>query len=154
MYEKTNKLIPEVAQYWSNNSNCAQSCAAGILERFQFNSQAQVCYHSFYPFGGGFDEGDVCGIVSGCLAALSYLLHSQGFDKDNIFDKSAQFRKKFHDKFSSITCYGLTNEFRDENHQTIEERESDRKKRCDEAIIFGTNLILSLLEPQEEKEPK
>lgn len=145
MKENQLKLLPEVDKYWQNGDNCAQSAAAGLLDKYKLQGAAETYYYSFYPFGGGFQEGEVCGIVSGSLAALSYILHNKGCGKDFILEKSAQFREIFRKKFGSITCYGLTRDFRDENHQIMEEMTDDRAKRCDQAIIFATDLVINII---------
>ena len=67
-------MLTEVDRYWTNGANCAQASTAGLLDYYGFTQEAHHFYQAFYPFGGGFKEGDVCGVVSGSLAALSFLL--------------------------------------------------------------------------------
>jgi len=138
-----------VALYWTGEGNCAQSSAAGLLDYYGFKEQAQQFYDAFYPYGGGFKEGDVCGVVSGSLAALSFLLSEKKIDSEIIYEMSAEFRRLFHKSFNSIRCYGLTDEFRDEDHQTNPIHEDERRARCDAAMKFATNTVLKLIHQKE-----
>ncbi|MHA1619208.1 MAG: C-GCAxxG-C-C family protein [Promethearchaeota archaeon] len=138
-------MLKEVELYWAREGNCAQSSAAGLLDYFVIEKQAQQFYDAFYPYGGGFKEGDVCGVVSGSLAALSFILSKNKIDSEKIYELSAEFRRLFHKSFKSIRCYGLTEEFRDEDNQTVPIHENEQRARCDAAMKFATNTVLKLI---------
>ena len=138
-------MLADVDKYWTGEGNCAQSSAAGLLDYYGFKTEAQQFYHAFYPYGGGFKEGDVCGVVSGSLAALSFLLSKRKVDPEKIFELCAEFRHLFHSSFNTIRCYGLTSEFRDEDHQTIPNLQEDQRARCDAAMKFATETVIKLL---------
>jgi C_GCAxxG_C_C family probable redox protein len=140
-------MISEVESYWSNGSNCAQSTAAGLLDHFHLLDTAQTFHLALIPFGGGFKEGEVCGAVSGSLAALSFLLSQFGASEPEIQDVCASFRAKIHETYQSIKCYGITGEFRNKAHEILPAFSDARRTRCDEAVGYATDLVLELVAP-------
>jgi len=140
-------VLEDVKKYWfgEESSNCAQSSAAGLLMHYNLSNEADLFHDAFYPFGGGFKEGDCCGVVSGSLAALSLILSKREKAKEEIYRICEEFRKDFHTKFDTITCYGLTEEFRDQNRVTLIDYKKHQRARCDAAMTFGTDLVRSLI---------
>lgn len=138
-------MLSEVSSYWNNASNCAQSSAAGLLDHFGEEDVAKTFHSAFLPYGGGFKEGEVCGVISGSLAALSYILSSKNVSKDQILETSTELRDAIHQKFSSIKCYGLTQEFRDEMNKTLPQLKQEQRTRCDEVMEFVTSLANDLI---------
>ncbi len=84
-------------------------------------------------------------MLSGSLAALSFLLSKRKIDPEKIFELCAEFRSLFHNSFHTIRCYGLTAEFRDSDHETIPAYEEEQRTRCDEAMEFATETVIKLL---------
>jgi len=96
--------ISEVSALWAKRSNCAQSTGKGLLEHFKYSEAGDVLFSSFIPYGGGFMSGNVCGAVSGTLAATSYILWKEKGDMMEVFQLTNQIKEKFVNEFGSISC--------------------------------------------------
>ena len=99
------KKISEVLVIWEKkNSNCAQATGKGLLDHFNYKDAGNVLFSSFFPFGGGFMSGNICGAVSGTLAAMSFILGKKNKSMEEIMHLSDQMKEKFVNEFGSINC--------------------------------------------------
>ena len=105
--------IPEVITLWGEHSNCAQSTGKGLLDHFNHEEAGNVLLSSFIPYGGGFMSGNVCGAVSGTLAAMSYILSKKNSSIKEIFQLTSQMKEKFANEFGSINCIEIISPFLD-----------------------------------------
>ena len=104
--------VIEEAQRIRESGNCAQSTAGALLRAFNFPTEAKILEESFYPYGSGFGIRSMCGAISGSLGALSSLLYTWGFEKEEILEIAAKFREKFYHANFAYHCQDLLFPFR------------------------------------------
>ena len=94
--------ISEVSAIWEKkNSNCAQATGKGLLDHFNYKDAGNVLFSSFFPFVGGFMSCNICGAVSGTLAAMSFILWKKNKSMEEIMHLSDQMKEKFVNEFGS-----------------------------------------------------
>ncbi|MCK4795886.1 MAG: C_GCAxxG_C_C family protein [Spirochaetes bacterium] len=147
------KILPEVQTLWDADNNCAQSTGAGILENLGYKEDAQVLFDSFYCFGGGFKEGSICGVVSGTLAAISYIGITKNASPDSIQELGTAFREEFKKKFGDLDCKTLLsplnlpeNPSSPENSEIMVELGPVWKDHCTKFVNFAPSAALDLIE--------
>jgi C_GCAxxG_C_C family probable redox protein len=108
---KTEKAVATARELFASNHNCAQSVMKAIL------SEANLDFDQIVPLaaglGGGIShEGNVCGAVSGAIAALGVLNTRWYTDvpkhKEATYALGEEFVRQFKRKHGSILCNSLT----------------------------------------------
>ncbi|MCB2197509.1 MAG: C-GCAxxG-C-C family protein [Bacteroidetes bacterium] len=109
MQDKKNKAL----SYFNNSFNCAQS----VLTTFgpELGLGKDECLRIATAFGAGMGKQQhVCGAVSGALMVLGLkfgkALNDPESNKENTYDKAAEFLKRFESKNESIYCKQLLQE--------------------------------------------
>ncbi len=100
--------------YMKQNLNCAQTILQAVNIQFNLNLGFKTV-EAMAGFGGGMQEEDVCGVVSGGVAALS-ILFSESFEKKLMFYSAIiDFKANIRKQFGSIDCRFIKPGFRDES---------------------------------------
>lgn len=136
--------MPEVLELWKMEANCAQSTAKGLVQHFGFEDASEVLFHSFIPYGGGFEERSICGAVSGTLAALSYIYSQKKCTQEEIIDLTSQFKNDFFHHFGSLRCRGILASFRLPNGEFDMENQQ-REETCLKAVDLASQIAYTLL---------
>ncbi len=142
--QELDKLHEKVSNYWDLGNNCAQSTASGILNYYQYDSEAEVLFKSLIPYESGFKEGTVCGAVSGTLAALSFVLTSKNADKEEVTTISKEFKDNFIEKCNSIYCYKILERFKQEDN-SINWADPERHPTCTKCVKIAAELGAKLI---------
>ncbi|MFX0124407.1 MAG: C-GCAxxG-C-C family (seleno)protein [Candidatus Hodarchaeota archaeon] len=140
-------ITEKTLKYWKKKANCARASVCGILS---YNGRESLCepfYKAMLPMGGGFGEGLVCGAVTGSLAALSLVLADKGLKDEVIANKTKIWRNNFKNKYETLTCFELIDEFRNESGD-IDLKMPGRREKCTdivtEAVTFAQQIIDSI----------
>jgi C_GCAxxG_C_C family probable redox protein len=103
--------IAKAKQFFSGNNNCAQSVMKAVL------SEKKMDFDQITPLSAGFGggvahEGNVCGAVSGAIAALGVLNSRHYTDviehKEATYSSAEEFIRRFKKIHGSILCNSLT----------------------------------------------
>ena len=137
----------EIIRLISNLRHCSQIVAGQWAEDVDLDEETFV--RMMAPFGGGCNEGEVCGAVVGALAVIGarYGHYEFGDAEGNarMIAKITEFKKKFKERHGSIVCRDLLEKY-------DFSREGDAQKAVESGIFFEkcTNYIGSALEILEE----
>ncbi|MFW9926651.1 MAG: C-GCAxxG-C-C family protein [Candidatus Thorarchaeota archaeon] len=106
-----NDTINKALEYFSSNHNCSQSVFRALLEKYGMYFDEGTA--AMAGLGGGIGlQGNVCGAVSGAVAALGVLNSRTVSDfeehKNTTYTSAAKFSYKFKKKFDTIICDELT----------------------------------------------
>jgi C_GCAxxG_C_C family probable redox protein len=103
--------VTKARKLFSGKYNCAQSVMKGILSEMNMDFDQAIPLAA--GLGGGMaHEGNVCGAVSGAIAALG-VLNTRHYDdpsehKDATYASSEEFVRRFKKAHGSILCDNLT----------------------------------------------
>lgn len=147
-------IIPEVSALWEKRINCAQATGKGLLDHYKFIEAGDVLMASFIPYGGGFMSGNVCGAVSGTLAATSYILKEKKCEQSEIQQVTDQLKEKFAKEFGSINCADIMAPFFDMRNINIKDFKLDNTdytksapyKLCTSCVNKATIMAKELIE--------
>jgi C_GCAxxG_C_C family probable redox protein len=138
------KIVELTRNYWEKRSNCAQSTAAGILENYDHSDLSPSFYKAMLPFGGGVGEESICGAVLGSLAGMSLALADKGVNPDGVREKSKEFKRRLRERFGTLECGALMDEFRDPQGKIVFDMPG-RREKCtkvvESAVILARQLI-------------
>ncbi|MFX0092133.1 MAG: C-GCAxxG-C-C family protein [Candidatus Hodarchaeota archaeon] len=127
-------ISANVLNYWEKKRvNCARSAACGILEFYKVHG-SEILYKALTSFGGGIGEGTVCGGLIGALAAMNLILAGNGLSDREIVNKSDALKNLFREKFTTLECRALMDEFRLENGK-VDFQNPERRKKCTNAVM-------------------
>ncbi len=103
--------IARARRYFSGNNNCAQSVMKAVLSEKNMDFSQVLSLTA--GFGGGVaHEGNVCGAVSGAIAALGVLNSKKFTDvvehKEATYALAEELIRRFKDTHGSILCNDLT----------------------------------------------
>jgi len=103
--------VANARRYFSGNNNCAQSVMKAVLVEKKMDFDQITALTA--GFGGGIaHEGNVCGAVTGAIAALG-VLNSSHFPelvkhKEVTYNDSEEFIRRFKQLHGSALCNDLT----------------------------------------------
>jgi hypothetical protein len=141
---KNQDITEKTLEYWENEVNCARSTVCGILSHNGENSLCDPFYKAMLPMGGGFGEGLVCGAVTGSLAGLSLVLATKGLNDDTIKEKREIWKNVFKEKFDTLSCFELMDEFRNELGE-IDFEMAGRREKCTDTVISGVTIAQKII---------
>ncbi len=142
---RMSNITNEVAQYWNQESNCAQAVACGVLEFYKQNDCIETVHNAMLGFGGGMGERSICGAVTGGLAVLGILMSKKDLEKD---DKSAVFRKfkdSFNNKFKTSNCGEILAEFILPDG-SVDKENPERRLTCTGAVELAASIVKDVLD--------
>ncbi len=145
MYEDSVKFAKEL---FSKNYNCAQASMKAILV------ERKMDFDQVLTLAGGLGagiahEGNVCGAVTGSIAALGVIegkYHSDGIkQKEAAYAKGEEFVRKFIQKNGTIICNSLTGvEMRDLKARNIAIENGIFRKKCPGFIEDAVRIALDI----------
>ena len=105
------ETVEKALKYFNEDHNCAQTVFRTVLEEYDMYFEEATA--AMAGLGGGIGlEGNVCGAVSGAVAALGVLNSPRFIDfeehKNASYVSGAKFIYKFKKKFESVICNDLT----------------------------------------------
>jgi len=139
------KTINKTSQYWNNESNCAQAVACGVLEYYNHNECLETIHSAMLGFGGGMGEKSICGAVTGALTALGILMSKKGLEKNDKSDIFRKFKDTFNNKFKTLNCGEILNEFILPDG-SIDKENPERRLTCTGAVEFAANIVKEVLD--------
>lgn len=109
----TEEKIIQARKFFLGDYNCAQSVMKAVLLESGINIMPEQIARITAGFGGGMaHEGQVCGAVSGAIAAIGLILgrslHDVKEHKETTYFVSENFIQKFKKRHGSIICNNLT----------------------------------------------
>ncbi len=135
-------------RYFSQNYNCAQSVAKSILEATGLN--VEQITNIMAGFGAGIaHQGNVCGAVSGAIAALGVIMGETISDvqvhKEATYDISEKFVSIFEEQHASLLCDKLTSiEMRDIEQRNKAMKEGVFRTVCPNYVADAVKIALEL----------
>ena len=146
--ERNQSITEKTLEYWEKKANCARASVCGILSYYDNESLCDPFYKAMLPMGGGFGEGLVCGAVTGSLAALSLILAEKGLEDKEISKKTEMWREYFKEKFETLTCFELIDEFRTKIGE-IDFEMPGRREKCTDFVIAGVIFAQQIIDSME-----
>jgi C_GCAxxG_C_C family probable redox protein len=144
----TEKSIAKAKEFFARNYNCAQSVMKAIL------TETDLDFSQIVPLaaglGGGMaHEGNVCGAVSGAIAALGVLNSSHYSDilkhKEVTYTVAEEFVRRFKKEHGSILCINLTGvDIRDTEARNRALRNGTFAKVCPNYVENAVKIVLEL----------
>lgn len=140
------EILDFVNKYWQDE-NCAKTSSRGILEYFNYHEAGEILFKAFVPFGEGLDERLICGAVVGSVAALSYILSEKSLTKQEIYEKTEDFKTAFRKEFGSIQCSELLYPAvkREEPYPKDPVRQEICTKAIEKAVLEVERIVKSLI---------
>jgi C_GCAxxG_C_C family probable redox protein len=138
-------IIDEVAEYWNQESNCAQAVACGVLEYYNQNDCLETIHNAMLGFGGGMGERSICGAVTGGLAALGILMSKKDLEKDDKSDIFRKFKDTFIKKFKTLNCGEILVEFI-LSDGSIDKENPERRLKCTGAVELAASIVKKVLD--------
>lgn len=109
--------------------NCAETMLYAANEYYDLNLSPQV-YKTMGSFGGGISIGNVCGAITGCLAALGIMfVDEKAHESGNIKTLTKRFIQSFGKEFGYIDCTPLKDSYKTE------------EKRCEDMILAAADIM-------------
>ncbi|MGY5872661.1 MAG: C-GCAxxG-C-C family protein [Candidatus Thorarchaeota archaeon] len=135
-------------KYFSGNYNCSQSVMKAILVSKDLDFE-QITNLSAGLGAGMAHEGNVCGAVSGAIAALGVIIGSTINDvkehKEATYAITEDFVARFKKKQGSILCDKLTGiEMRNEDERKAAMKDGTFTKLCPHFVADAVRIALEL----------
>jgi C_GCAxxG_C_C family probable redox protein len=144
----TEKSVAKAMEFFAGNYNCAQSVMKAIL------SETDLDFSQVVPLaaglGGGMaHEGNVCGAVSGAIAALGVLNSSLYTDvlkhKEVTYEVAEEFVRRFKEEHGSILCNDLTGiDIKDTEARNRALKNGTFAKVCPHYVESAVEIVLGL----------
>jgi C_GCAxxG_C_C family probable redox protein len=144
----TEKAIAKAREFFAGNYNCAQSVMKAIL------TETDLDFSQIVPLtaglGGGMaHEGNVCGSVSGAIAALGVLNSSHYSDilkhKEVTYAVAEEFVRRFKKEHGSILCNDLTGvDIKDTKARNRALKDGTFAKVCPHYVESAVKIVLEL----------
>ncbi len=97
--------------YINKKLNCAQTILQAINIQYDLNLDSKNIT-AMAGFGGGMQEEDICGVVSGGVAALSFLFSVSLDEKPLLKSAIIEFKNKIRNNLGSLDCRFIKPSFR------------------------------------------
>ncbi|MFX0013948.1 MAG: C-GCAxxG-C-C family (seleno)protein [Promethearchaeota archaeon] len=143
--KKKQDILEGTMNYWKRKANCARSTACGILEYYGKNSLSDPFYKGMLPMGGGLGEGLVCGAVIGSLVATSLVLVESGLNDEMTSKQIKKWKQEFIQKFESLNCFDLINEFRNAEGK-VDLKMPGRREKCTEIVASAVTIAKQVID--------
>jgi C_GCAxxG_C_C family probable redox protein len=109
--DKMSELIKKF--YLLENLNCAQTILAAANLEYHLNLDEKFI-SSLAGFGGGLQEEDLCGVVSGSVVVLSVIFNNPDTKNSLLKQAVIKYKTSFSKELKDINCRVIKPEFRDE----------------------------------------
>lgn len=139
-----NELEKITSDYWENGSNCAQSSACGLLKFFDNTKNCKMVHDLMLTYGGGVGERSICGAILGSIGAINILMSEKNISEIEIRDISRRFKAKFSDKWGSLYCGNLIEDFID-NDGNVDPLDMDRKEMCTRIVLKAVAIAKEMI---------
>jgi C_GCAxxG_C_C family probable redox protein len=120
-----------VAKYYEKelDYNCAETMLYAANEYYELNLSKDAM-KTVASFGGGMAIGNVCGAITGCLAALGVIFTKEkAHESDKIKILTKRFIESFGKRFGYIDCAPLKDVYKTE------------EKRCSDMIVAAAEIM-------------
>jgi C_GCAxxG_C_C family probable redox protein len=124
-------LIDVATKYYEKerNYNCAETMLYAANEYYDLNLSKDAL-KTMGSFGGGMAIGNVCGAITGCLAALGVIfVEEKAHESDKIKIITKRFIENFGKQFGYIDCAPLKDVYKTE------------EKRCEDMIFAAAEIM-------------
>lgn len=129
-------LIDVAAKYYEKelDYNCAETMLYAADEYYHLNLSKDT-FKTMGSFGGGMAIGNVCGVITGCLAALGIIfVEEKSHESDKVKILTKRFIERFGKQFGYIDCTPLKDTYRTE------------EKRCGDMILAAAEIMEEVVE--------
>ena len=126
----------KVFECWAKGHCCSESIAISILDAFGSPLGAQACRAaSGFRGGTGKTHLDICGALSGGIIALGFLMgrESGGDNAETLYQKTAEFRSRFMQRFGSTCC------------ETLLEKKGDDPNYCRDLTAEAASILYEII---------
>lgn len=93
----------------AQDDNCARLVAKRILHRYL--PENKVVDDQLIGFGKGFNEGSICGAISGSIFAINTILSQKDIPENDILTIVNDFKTDFKENYGGIDCNALLTNF-------------------------------------------
>lgn len=138
-------------ELFNKGYNCSQSVLVPFARKFNLDENTALRLMS--PFGGGISHTDnICGAVTGGIAAIGlHLGHSAHDDEESkakCNEATRKFINEFKKKYGCTSCSGLIN-YNLSNSRELEEARNSGifKTKCTELVEYSSQLAEKILNP-------
>ncbi|AOR22521.1 C-GCAxxG-C-C family (seleno)protein [Clostridium taeniosporum] len=108
-------MLKELAQkYWDDkyDLNCAECLIYAANEEYELNLSKETL-KTMSAFGGGMAIGEMCGVISGAIAAIGIMFTNiSGHKSPIVREMTTEFINKFKDILGSNNCIKLREEYK------------------------------------------
>ncbi|TFG29470.1 C_GCAxxG_C_C family protein [Candidatus Thorarchaeota archaeon] len=139
-------------EFFQEDYNCAQSVLKSVLIALNLDFEKAVQLTA--GFGGGMaHEGQVCGAVSGAIAALGVIKgqHAQDIQKHKqaTYETAETFVRNFKERHKTIICDDLTGiKMKDKLARDKALRDGVFSLKCSEYVTSAVQLVLEIVGKQ------
>ena len=140
--------VDQALAYFGSEHNCSQSVFRAVLEKYGVYFDEGTA--AMAGLGGGVGlQGNVCGAVSGAVAALGMLNTPKFSDfeehKNATYTSAAKFIYKFKKKFDTIICDELTGvKMADKDARDDAIESGHFRKTCPKFVEEAVRIVLDI----------
>jgi C_GCAxxG_C_C family probable redox protein len=144
----TQEAVSRALDYFDKDHNCAQAVLHSILDEYDMNFEEATA--AMAGLGGGVGlRGNVCGAVTGAVAALGVLNMRKHKEvekhKQETYTSAMNFIYKFEKKYETIICDGLTGiKMADTEARTAASDSGHFHKTCPKYVEEAVRLVLDM----------
>ncbi len=137
--------------FYKGGLNCAESTLRVLIERGVIDAPIEAV-RMMSGFGGGVQRGELCGCITGAVAAIGYVTGRTNADESRkeSADAVRAFLKEFEGSFGALTCRDLNQKYAKEHALKSE----GMYRSCTVFVEFACETAAKIIEEAKKEKVK